>query len=527
MVVCEDQHAFMQIGYCMTYDNTKNETIAGSCIQSFFSDDSIKFFYPLPTNVSELNDQVCDPYNREGLLCGKCREGFAVSALSVINCVNCTDTPNTRNGIIFLSVTYLSITTIFMVILIFSISIVSGPINSVIFFGQITASTFFNLGYIESVLEAQGIGFSYKRRNPTTLLAAIYDILNLNIFVAFIPPFCLTETFNSLQALALQYSSAFYPLILIFLLYICIKMHDSDVRPIVYCWRPFQKCFLRLRRSVDAKTSVLDTFATFILLSYVKLLFIVGSILWPIHAYNSQGKTYSTLYVYSSGIEYFHTKHLPYSIPSFLVMLTFIAVPPAVLLLYPFSLFQKCLTKCKVNSQALRTFVEIFQGCYKDGTNGTRDCRYFSGLYFILRIIATVLAFVTSQTHVTGSAFLYWITALLFVIIRPYKKQAYNVVDAVIFSIMGSIYFLLTRNIVQVMLTGRPSASLLALTDVLYSLPLLYLVLFAVGWVLDRKTDCVQKLRSFFHNREVLQSEDFYSVAPHRLLNTERVSWPW
>ena len=51
----------------------------------------------------------------------------------------------------------------------------------------------------------------------------------------------------------------------------------------------------------------------------------------------------------------------------------------------------------------------------------------------------------------------------MFVFVRPYKKQAYNVVDAVIFAIMGSIYFLLTRNIIEVMLTGNPSIPLLVL----------------------------------------------------------------
>ena len=39
---------------------------------------------------------------------------------------------------------------------------------------------------------------------------------------------------------------------------------------------------------------------------------------------------------------------------------------------------------------ALRTFVEAFQGEYKDGSNGTYDLRLFSALFFILRILALV-----------------------------------------------------------------------------------------------------------------------------------------
>ena len=34
----------------------------------------------------------------------------------------------------------------------------------------------------------------------------------------------------------------------------------------------------------------------------------------------------------------------------------------------------------------LNQFMDIFQGWYKDGTNGTRDYRYFFAFYFLLRI---------------------------------------------------------------------------------------------------------------------------------------------
>ena len=261
------------------------------------------------------------------------------------------------------------------------------------------------------------------------------------------------------------------------------------------------------------------------LLSYVKLLFVSGSILSPNYTYNYQGEKLSTVYLhYSPSIKYFHSKHLPFALLSIFVSLTFIAVPPIVLIFYPTSLFQKCLAKCKINSQALRTFVETFQGCYKDGTNGTRDCRYFAGLYFILRIIAVLLAFTTSQIFISGSAYLYWITALLFSIIQPYKKYTYNIVDAVIFAILGSIYLTIMKNLENVNFVGHASNSLLVLTDVLYSLPLLYFIMFGVCWMLNRKTTCAQKLRDHKLLRHFFQDqkeslED--TTVPDRLLNPE------
>ena len=155
-------------------------------------------------------------------------------------------------------------------------------------------------------------------------------------------------------------------------------------------------------------------FATFILLSYGKLVFLF---LNPQPLYNGEGQKLSTsVMTFSPSTLFFHKEHLPLAIFSIFVSLTFIAVPPIVLLFYQAAFFQKCLTRCKMNSQALRTFVETFQGCYKDGTNGTRDCRYFAGLYFIFRIIIIFIATVLISESILVCGFI----ALLFALVRPY-----------------------------------------------------------------------------------------------------------
>ena len=376
-----------------------------------------------------------------------------------------------------------------------------------------------------SVLGAQGT-FTYSNRMSTVVVAALYGFCNLYIFQDIIPPFCLTNHLSTLQAFALDYVLAFYPLVVIVFLYVCIRLHAGDFRPVVYCWKPCLKCFLRFRRSFDPKTSVIDAFATFILLSYVKLLFVAGRFLFPTRLFNGQGETLKTLvFAYDASIRFFHTEHLPLALLSIIVLLTFIAVPPIVLIFYQAAFFQKCLTRCKMNSQALRTFVETFQGCYKDGTNGTRDCHYFAGLYFILRIIAVMLSYTTAPSVIAGSALLYWCAALSFALVQPYKMHRYNVIDAVIFALLGTLSILITFIVMKILFTGHPSTSLLVLTDVLYSLPLLYFVLFVVCWLLNRKTSCIRKLKGhkllhcFFQDQE---REDFDVAFPHRLLNPEQ-----
>ena len=313
-------------------------------------------------------------------------------------------------------------------------------------------------------------------------------------------------------------------MILIVLLYVGIKLHYWNFRPVVYCWKPFLKPFLRFRRSVDPKTSVIDAFATFIIFSYGKLILVAILFLDPQSLYNGEGQKLSTsVMVYSTSTLFFHKEHLPLAIFSIFVSLTFIAVPPIVLLFYPTSFFQMFFTHCKMNSQALRIFIEIFQGCYKDGTNGTRDCRYFAGLYFLLRIVAIILFF---SNLINASVLFYVFIALLFALIRPYKEYVYNVVDPIMFGLMGTINFFVMWNVEYTKFHGHSSTPLLVLIEVLYWFPLLYLVLFIVYWVLDRKTSCIQKLKShkalrfFFHIQED-QRVYFDDDVPHRLLNPE------
>ena len=534
IITCDEDslNASMVIGYCMTYDNETEEVRVGYCPQAFYRNDSYKLYYPLPAEVSTLNDHVCGPSNREGILCGECQDGFAVPACDCMiwKCINCTSA-SSYGWINLLAFTYVPITIIFTVIVVFGISVVSGPINSVIFFGQITTSQFFDMGIVMSFLGAQGT-FTYSERISTVIVNGLYGFFNLHIFRSLIPPFCLTNNLTTIQNLALRYVTAFYPLVVVVFVYVCIRLHASNFRLVVYCWKPFLKCFLCFRRSVDPKTSVIDAFATFILLSYVRLTYAIGVSLFPVLLYNGQGKKLNiSVFALNANIRFFQAEQLPLALLSVIVLLTFIAVPPIVLTFYQAAFFRKCLTLCKMNSQALRTFVEAFQGCYKDGTNGTRDCRYFAGLYFIFRIIPVPLYFflggsLGAFTAATGFAIIIWCVALSFALIQPYKMHLYNAVDAVAFTILGIISILLMFILFEIRHTGHSPSSLLILIDVLYTLPLLYFIVFIVCWLLNRKTDCIQKLKShkllrcFFPDQT--KREDFDAAVPHRVLHPEQ-----
>ena len=79
----------------------------------------------------------------------------------------------------------------------------------------------------------------------------------------------------------------------------------------------------------------------------------------------------------------------------------------------------------KIRWPALHILADVFQGCYKNRTDGTNDYRYFAAFYFILHIIVLL---VNVLNHVIGlgwtlSTAVLIIGSLLFALLRPYKKN--------------------------------------------------------------------------------------------------------
>ena len=133
---------------------------------------------------------------------------------------------------------------------------------------------------------------------------------------------------------------------------------------------------------------------------------------------------------YNGTTKYFSKEHLPYAVLAITVLLVFTFLPILLLCLYPCRCFQQLLNSCHMRSQALHMFMDAFQGCYKDGTNGTRDCRYFAAIYLITRI-AVHLSLVYSSVSFTNSVLItsLAIVALILSVFHPYKERFYNQLD--------------------------------------------------------------------------------------------------
>ena len=470
--------------YCMTY-NESTGTVVGACFYNCVSTKDTKdvVYRPMPKTVEELNHDMCGDFNRDGQLCGECKTNYSPPVYSYdLRCTMCSG--GQYNWIKYVAVAFVPLTVFLVLVLCCRISATSPKLYGFVMFSQFIVIP----ANVRILLVAIYNNSSPGASIAVQTLAAIYGVWNLDFFRTFIThSICLKV--NTLQALALDYSIAFYPLALIIIAYVLIELHDHNFRAIVLVWKPFHRCFSCFWQQWDIRTSIIDAFATFLLLSNTKLLSVSFDLLTPTSIYNMNGSIVGIYLYYDASIDYFGKKHLPYAILALFVVLIFIIFPILLLLLYPMRCCQRCLGQCRVRWHALHIFIDAFQGCFKDGTNGTRDCRYFAAVYLIMRLILFFLFAFTLSAAFYAVAILALIgIAMLIIIVQPYKAKftSYNTVDSVFILTLAmwcgtAVFFNIAASKAHRLLKTSLLVSFLVAV-----LPLLYLVVIFLHWICSR-----------------------------------------
>ena len=416
--------------YCMTYNEQQNTTAVGYCLYQCKRRGSgiikCRSFNSLETNTTDkLNRYTCNDFNRTGQLCAKCNPGYGLPVFSyTLGCVNCTDTSWQYGALKYFAVAYLPLTVFYILVILFKISVTSGSMVSYVLTCQIVS--------IPSLLRA------IVMEGQNKFVLSFFTFWNLDIARSY-PPFCIHEKVSALQVLALDYLVGFYPLFLILLTYFAVVLHDR-YSIVVRMWRPAYQVFMWLRREWDIRGSLVQAFATFFLLSYVKILNVSFDLLTPVILKTADGKGLNQTYVFNDAeVPYLGSEHLPYFVMAIVVTTVFNILPALLLLLYPCSCFQKCLNFCHLNSFALRCFMDAFQGCYR---HKPRDCRYFTALYLFLRVLFLVtVMLVKDPMYFALFGFYFIIAAVILTITKPYKLKRHNTTDILFFLLYASTAF--------------------------------------------------------------------------------------
>ena len=444
-VKCSEGTTLLSTSHCMTYSSTTGDTEVGPCpyVSQHINLSSDVSFFRLPNHTSNLNSFMCGSLHRTGRLCGECEDGFGPAIYSyTLECKKCWG--HGAGWILYITLTVIPTTILYIIVVVFHISAPSPPLNAFILFCHIMVYTFRLQPDLYLFLADEIGGFAHVLLK---VMLALCGFWNLDLFRSIVPPFCVSPKMKNLHAFALEYFEAFYPAILILITYICVKLHDHNFRPIVLLCRPIHRCFVYFRSHWDSKGSIINAFATFLILSFTKILFVSFNLLYAIRPkiLNRNGTLLSSNLVayYDSSTEYFSKHHLPFAVLNLCVVLVFIAFPTVLLILYPTRIFRKCTTCCRFRRwHALHIFMDVFQGQYKDGTNGTRDFRMVSALYLVFRI-AALLDYLSVQSrgnHAYGwltAALVFVATSVFFSIVRPYKVNYLNAIDCLLLTLLG------------------------------------------------------------------------------------------
>ena len=413
--------------HCLTYNNGTEHF--GAC--PYNTKSHHLSLIDVPSDVSKLDEEMCGPLNRTGLLCSHCQPGLGPAVFSYYReCKKCL--PHPYGWLLYFVRLIVPLTLLCVLVIVFRINIAHPVLNIIVIISQI-ATNVFSLGAPFSI-------YRYHHSYSTIkFLADTLSIFNLDFFLLLIPSFCISENMSTLTIIAMEYLTAFYPILFTLAAYMLVTLHDRGCKIVVNCWRPFYKCLARCRRSWEVKGSVVNAFVTFLILSYSKFCSISLSLLKPTRLYNKFGNVTYTLFF---AADFNINAYIPLAILASIITVVMIFLPAMFLLFYQNRFFQQCLTTCKIKCVLIHELANITQAYFKNGTSGTPDYRWIACLYLFSRIIFIGMS--AQRYHYLVDQMVYIIFPVFMVGLRPYKKNFYNYFDAIVLQAfaIGSTLFI-------------------------------------------------------------------------------------
>ena len=500
--------------FCIILSEDLNTTYIGSCPYGTGG--------WLSPNRSELRGSggPCDFYHRRGQLCGACEENYTLPVYSYyIGCVKCEGYE--YGWLKFVAAAFVPLTAFYILVIIFRISVTLSSLNGFVLVSQIMITP----PIIRKIYSYNQMNSLYHVSSLTRLCIdtgiAIYAIWNLDFFRSFYKPICVSPDLKYQHVLLLDYAVAVYPLFLIFITFICVKLHDNFAI-VVWFWRPFHKCLVRFRRQWNIRSCLVNALATFIVLSYVKILNISFQFLTSSSVFNIEGQMVNQGYWYYDGrILMTSREYSPYLILALTMFLVFNILPLVLLTIYPFKYFQKCLDnffpclKCKL---ALRLFMDTFHGCYKDDEH---DYRHFAALYLAMRFFNLLLFSVIRNRNAYFSAvtLLYAVALALVARFQPYKHKRNNKVDVVMLLNLITLYVLMSMKSAAGI--NVPKQAYVIPFTVLCLIPPSYVLLLALSCIGPHALQCFRKSKMYLLERVNCIKDDHEGEGGPALLTHE------
>ena len=502
---CNDCYKTVNIaaGFCMTYDITRQYVgensgsllIVGGCPYGALPNTTNRKFITLPTDPTQVNSSQCAPYNRRGLFCGECLEGFGPSVYSFdLHCANCSHMSDTAAISLYLVIELLPITVFYVTVLIFRPVLLTGPqlgyvlscqgiINTLQYSWYIYSSLFYNLPPPLAILGHIGL-----------LLSGIW---NLEFFHFVTPPLCVSQKMRGIHVHMLGFSTALFPLLLVSITYAVVEFN---------AW---YKCVPRFVTAYNLRHSIIHAFATFTMLSIFSTMCQAYAMLDSTSVIDIAGELKGKFLWHDPTIRIYSDEHIPYLIVSLSLVFILVVSPGLLISIYPTRLYGKLCSQClSARKQlAIKIFVETVNCGFKDGLNGTRDYRMIPGIIILLALTFSILisvfpqhGFSGAQPIITGMIII--LSSFLVSYLRPCKDLVTNMSLSFNLLLLGVLSFLTTLWWQDTFLNFELLASLIITLTFIPHVMMLFWVLYHVL----QRFNCLSRCVEFIQRQSLYQT---------------------
>ena len=503
--------AFIQSQFWAGYIRNNSMLVVGRCPPGYcLSNGSRQIPLPTEANNTKLDQLICSPNNREGVLCGRCKPGYFVYANSKFyECGRC----NVKSGkVVEFFVKYVPLIIFLITIILVDINLASGQLNTFVFFSQMLPSLNLYAGGQIPIPDAA--------KPFVEIYQLCYGVFNLQYFefLDSFPRVCTYKSRSALALVAIDYIPAVCPIIIIFIIW--LVMYTSD-----YCFykgkrNSVGKMAQRLRniyrkvkpnKSISLRQSFFRGLVIFLTLSYTKFTLVTFTLLKPTYLSGPGGKHYDIVVNLDGTLEYFGHGHLPYAIPAILVLIFIVLLPLVILAMYP-----RVCTRLGIHVDKMMPFFDSLNGAFK------LNCYYFALLYFVYRLILVAIFSFTpevQQQYVLQQT-LSIVILVFHVMKQPYRENMHNIVDLCLLALIPTVLGISSFQLFNVTTSNTINHFAMAVQITLLYLPLIYLTSTVIyklhQW---RKTYKLNPIRESV-TKSVTKSSQSFENIPARMLIT-------
>ena len=386
-VHCNQQEMTAEIidGFCATSTEQEGLYYAGDCPFRHTKNNTDRMFSEMPSDPDLLNDTMCGPYNRKGLLCGRCIDGYGPAVYSFnMKCANCSKISIGSAISLYLFLELILITLFFLCVVLFRLNITAGPLLGYVLFCQL---------YYTSAVGDEIFIYDYiLSHGPLVVwILTLCGIWDLQFFKSVISPFCVSAKLTGIHIQMLNLVTAIYPVLLVIITWILMELHARNYRIIHILWKPFSILVNKLKITAVTSDAVVHAFATFILLSATTLSYTVMTVYKHTPVYRStDGTLYKQVLYYDPTITVFSHKHVIYIVLAVVPFILLVLIPSLLLCVYPTRVYG-CLSRfiSARKRLAITAFAEAINNCF-NSLSARRNIRNNCSPLHVLRIFGRV-----------------------------------------------------------------------------------------------------------------------------------------